>query len=312
MNASLTKNEFSFPSVNGVSSIHAIEWLPSGEPRAIVQIAHGVAEYADRYDDFASFLAGQGFAVAANDHLGHGLSAADETELGWFGETKGWDCVVGDMKKLRDHLAERYPQTPLFLLGHSMGSFLARTYMIKHPEDWDGVILSGTGHQPGLVCTAGALVAKAEIRRHGSKYRSPILQKLAFGSYLDEIEEPLTPNDWLSRDPELVARYTADPLCGFTATAGLMKDMMGGIAFIHKTENLAKMRKLLPVFFLSGAEDPVGGWSKGVEKVAAAFKKAGMRDIKVNLYEGGRHEMLNETNKEEVYADILAWLEEKI
>lgn len=312
MNACLTKNEFHFSSVNGINNIHAIEWQPEGDIRGVLQIAHGVAEYVDRYNDFASFLAGHGFVVAGNDHLGHGQSVADESELGWFGEKDGWDMVVGDMKKLHDLLGDKYPGKPMFLLGHSMGSFLARTYMAMHPKDWYGVILSGTGHQPGLVCRAGGLVAKKEIKKRGSKYRSPILQKLAFGSYLKRIENPATANDWLSRDAELVAKYTADHLCGYTATAGLMRDMMQGLDFIRRPENLAKMRKLLPVFFLSGAEDPVGGWAKGVEQVAASFKKAGMLDVKVKLYEGGRHEMLNEINKEEVYGDILSWLEEKV
>lgn len=312
MEMTLTKNEFFFQSDCRGHTIRAIEWRPVGEIKSVVQIAHGVAEHIERYEAFAAFLCENGIAVFANDHLGHGKSVNDETELGWFGESNGWHVVVGDMKKLHDIIRGKHPGKPVFLLGHSMGSFLARTYITLHPDDFHGVILSGTGQQPALICRAGGFMAAQEIRKHDSKYRSPLLNKMAFGSYLSKIEKPATPNDWLSRDAELVARYTADPLCGYVATAGLMRDMMQGLLFIQKKENLSKMRKLLPVLFLSGAEDPVGAWSKGVEQAAASFKKVGMRDVKVKLYPGGRHEMLNETNKEEVYADILAWLNEKI
>lgn len=312
MEMTLTKTEFFFQSASRGHTIRAVEWRPAGEIRAVVQLAHGVAEYIDRYDAFAAFLCENGFAVFGNDHLGHGKSVSDEAELGWFGENDGWNLVIDDMKRLYDIIRGKHPGKPVFLFGHSMGSFLSRSYLCLHPEDYDGVILSGTGQQSALICRAGALVAGQEIRRHGSQYRSPLLHNMAFGSYLKKIENPATANDWLSRDAALVARYTEDPLCGFVATAGLMRDMMQGLLFMQKKENLAKMRKLLPVLFLSGAEDPVGGWTKGVEQSAAAFKKAGMRDLKVKLYPGGRHEMLNEINKEEVFADILAWLNEKL
>ncbi len=312
MEITLTKNEFFFQSASRGHTIRAVEWRPAGEIKAVVQIAHGVAEYIDRYEDFAAFLCENGFAVFGNDHLGHGRSVNDESELGWFDENNGWHLVVGDMKRLYDIIRGKHPGKPIFLFGHSMGSFLSRTYISVNPEDFDGVILSGTGQQPALVCRAGGFMASQEIRKNGTKYRSEKLQKLAFGSYLNKIENPATANDWLSRDAELVARYTEDHLCGYVATAGLMRDMMQGLLFIQKKENLARMRKLMPVFFLSGAEDPVGNWSKGVEQAAASFKKAGMRDVKVTLYPGGRHEMLNEINKEEVYDDILAWLNEKI
>lgn len=312
MNPAVVKSASYFPSADGKHSIHCIRWAPKESPRAVLQIAHGVAEHIGRYDDFASFLAGEGFLVAANDHLGHGMSAEGESELGWFGEKNGWELVVADMKTLHDSLRREYPELPIFLLGHSMGSFLSRTYMIRHPQDWSGVILSGTGQMPQLVCKAGVGVAKLVIRHRGSRYRSPLLDKLAFGSYLDEIEEPQCDKDWLSRDCEVIQKYMEDPLCGYMPSAGLMLEMMKGLAFIGKEENIKKMRALLPVFFVSGSEDPVGGWSKGVKLAVAGFKKAGMRDLKVRIYEGGRHEMLNELNKDEVYADILSWLNEKI
>ncbi len=313
MNLSVTKNEFFFPSTNGTSHIHAIEWLPEdGEIRAVLQIAHGVAEYVDRYDGFARFLTQHGIAVVGNDHLGHGKSVADDSELGWFGDEGGWMTVADDIKRLRDLTGEKHPGKPYFLLGHSMGSFLTRSFIIRYPDALDGVILSGTGQQSAAACFAGSLLAGREIRRNGSKYRSETLQKLAFGSYLKKIENPSGPNDWISRDAELIRRYSEDALCGYTVSAALMRDMMFGLDFIRKPANLAKMKKTMPVLFFSGTDDPVGGWSKGVRRVVASFIRAGMKDVTLRLYDGGRHEMLNETNKQEVYDDVLAWLDEKI
>ncbi len=308
----VTKNEFFFLSTDGKTDIHAVEWLPAGPVRAVLQIAHGVAEYIDRYDAFARLMASEGVAVCGNDHLGHGLSVSEEKPLGFFGAEKGWELVVGDMKKLRDMLSEKFSGRPLLLLGHSMGSFLARSYLPRYPEDFYAAILSGTGQQPPLLCRAGQLLAKWEILRRGAQYPSETLRKIAFGSYLDRIEDPTGPNDWLSRDAELVARYGEDPLCGGTSSAALMRDMMGGLLLIQNEKYLANMRKLMPILFLSGEADPVGGWGEGVKKAAAMFIRLGMRDVKVKLYPDGRHEMLNELNKEEVYADILAWINEKI
>lgn len=313
MNKAVTKNEFTFPSTNGVNQIHCIEWLPAdGEIRAVVQIAHGVAEYVNRYDGFARFLAAQGFAVVGDDHLGHGLTAADKSELVWFGEENSWMTVVDDLYALRTLYGERHPGVPYYLLGHSMGSFLTRSFMIRYPEALDGVIISGTGQQNALTCFAGKALAEREICLHGSKYRSEKLQKMAFGSYLKKIEHPTSANAWICRDAELVARYDADPLCGGTATAGLMRDMMTGLDYIRRASNLEKMKKTMPVLFFSGTDGPVGSWSKGVKAAVASFIKAGMKDVTLRLYDGGRHEMLNETNKDEVYADVLAWLNEKL
>lgn len=312
MYETVLKNEFYFQSTSNLSDIHAVEWLPQGEAKAVLQIAHGVAEYIERYEDFASFLTTHGFAVVGNDHLGHGKSFHFEDEMGWFGDDHGWHKVCDDMKKLYDLEKEKFPNVPYFLLGHSMGSFLARTYIIDYPDDLDGVIISGTGWQHALTCDAGMALADMEIRLHGSKYRSDTLQKIAFGGYLKNIENPATENDWISRDAELVKRYTEDTLCGYIATAGLMREMMYGIRYIGRDSKLAAMNRSMPVFFFSGAEDPVGDWSKGVQQTAASFLTAGMTDVTVKLYEGGRHEMLNEINKQEVYEDVLAWLQLKM
>ena len=302
-------SDFTFPSSDGVHSIHCRQWLPEGDVRMAVQLVHGVAEHIRRYDAFAAYLAGQGIAVTGDDHLGHGESIHDSSELGWFAEKDGWELLVKDEKYLRDKLREQFPGVPLVLFGHSMGSFIARTYIGWYPGDHDGCILSGTGAQPAVVCAAGKALAGREIRKNGSKYRSPVLQKIAFGGYLKGIENPIGANDWICRDEAVIRAYDADPLCGFTATAGLMRDMMEGLSIIGRSGHMAMMKKSMPVLFIAGGADPVGGWGKGVEKVASAFRKAGMENVTVRIYPGARHEVLNEMEKETVWADVLNWLE---
>lgn len=305
-------SDFTFSSSNGTNTIHCRRWLPDGNVRCVVQLVHGVAEHIDRYDAFARFLADRGIAAAGDDHLGHGKSIRDESELGWFHEKNGWEYLVRDEKKLHDMLAESFPGIPMVLFGHSMGSFISRTYLGLFPSDFTACVLSGTGRQPAIVCKAGMFLANLEIKKHGSKYRSPFLQKMAFGSYLKRIEDPIGPNDWISRDKTVIRQYDADPLCGFTATAGLMRDMMSGLLLIGRNSHMAKMDKEKPILFIAGEEDPVGNYGRGVTQVANAFRKAGMLDVSVKLYPGARHEVLNELNRKEVRNDVLTWIEEKI
>ncbi len=303
--------ESTFLSSDGKTDIYCREYAPDGEARGIVQLAHGVAEHITRYDSFAQFLAAHGYLVVGNDHLGHGKSVASEAELGCLGESGGWDHVVEDMHTLHDLTAARYPGKPYYLFGHSMGSFLARTYIIRYRGGLDGVILSGTGQQSKLLILGGGLMGRAEARRHGAAFRSERLQKLAFGKYNDGFDSVRTDFDWLSRDEAVVDAYIADPLCGYTASAGLFRDMMDGLAYLSRPANLDRMRKDLPVYFMSGACDPVGENGKGVTRAYRSFLRAGMTDVSLKLYPGGRHEMLNEINNGEVYQDILAWLDGK-
>lgn len=305
-------NEFTFLSSNGKNHVFVRECVPDGEIRGVVQIAHGIAEHSKRYMPFMEFLAENGFVAAANDHLGHGKTAADESELCYFAPKNGWDLVVEDMDQLHRVEAAKYPDVPYFVLGHSMGSFLTRTYIIRHPEGLKGAIISGTGQNPGIVVSSGKLMAKLEILDHGDKYRSPLLDKLAFGNYNKGYDTVRTNSDWLTRDEAIVDEFIADPLCGKVATAGLFKDLMTGLQFIWKTENLNKMNKAMPVYFFAGDKDPVGANGENVKKVYNRFLKVGMQDVKLKLYKDGRHEMLNELNKEEVYADVLAWLNSKL
>ena len=308
----MTEKEFFFVSCNERTPIHCILWLPEGEPRAVVQIAHGISSHVRRFAPLAEFLCGHGFAVAGNDHLGHGRSVDGEENRLFFGENSGWELVLGDMRKLTVQLKARFPGLPVFLLGHSMGSFLARCYAIRFPQGVDGLILSGTGHpSPALVSTA-LTVADREIRRHGSRWQSKRLSGLVFGQYNRNFAPARTPYDWLTRDETVVNRYISDASCGGIPTAGLFRDMMYGIRFMCREKNLCRMDKTLPVYFFAGEMDPVGECGKGVLRAYMAFIRAGMEDVTLKLYPGGRHEMLNEINRSQVRQDILWWLESKL
>lgn len=313
VNSMAQVQEFFFHSSDGHGKLHGIRWLPdSGEPKAVLQIAHGVAEYVARYDLFARFLADSGFAVVGNDHLGHGKSAPSKEDKGFFADKDGWNTVVKDMHLLYEQERAQYRGCPYFLLGHSMGSFLARTYLIKYPGELAGCIISGTGSQPLALCNFGLFAARLERLRLGPRGKSKFLDNLSFGSYNKRITPHRTPNDWLSRDSMIVDKYYNDEDCGFISSVSLFSDMLSGIKYISDRKNLQKMQKDLPILFMSGEMDPVGSYGKGVTAAYQSFLDAGCTDVTLKLYPEGRHEMLNETNKEEVYADIRQWLESKL
>lgn len=305
------RKEFYFPSSDGLTQIHAVEWQVEN-PIGIVQIAHGVSEYALRYEPFAQYLNSKGFAVVANDHIGHGLSLADGAAPLYFGRHNGWQHVVDDVYTLRDMTGKKYPELPYFLLGHSMGSFIARTYLIRYPGTLSGAIIMGTGQQSPALILGGRAFAKIEGRRIGFDQFSPAVDQLAFGAY----NKPFAPNrtkfDWLSVNEENVDAYIADPLCGGGASIGLFSDMLGGIGFIGKQSNVNTMNVNTPVLFVSGDHDPVGDMGRGVKKAYASFRKAGVKDVSFKLYPGLRHEILNEACREEVYEDLWKWIEQRM
>ena len=259
-----------------------------------------------------SILAANGFVAVGNDHLGHGKSILYSGEQGFFAEEDGWTHVVDDMNALREIVRKEYPDIPYVFFGHSMGSFLTRTYLIRYPDQYDGAIISGTGHQSPALAFAGYALAELEVLKGNGRKPGHALNDIAFGSYCSKIPDKRTEFDWLSRDNAVVDRYIADPLCGFVATNSLFRDMMFGIRFIIKQSNINKMNRSKPIYFMSGSADPVGEYGKGVENAYKAFCKAGLEDVMMRLYPDGRHEMLNETNKESVYTDILSWIKEKI
>ncbi|MEA4965677.1 MAG: alpha/beta hydrolase [Oscillospiraceae bacterium] len=295
----------------GKGKIFCRVWEPQGEVRAVLQIVHGVAEHTERYDDFARFLNQKGILVAAEDHMGHGKSLGEGDVQGFF--FGGWEAAVADSRQLQERLQKEYPDVPCFLLGHSMGSFMVRTMLISYPDSGiRGAIVSGTGWQPTAALKLGARLCGSEAKKRGEQAVSPLINKMVFGGYNRHFQPVRTPHDWICTDEAVVDRYEADPLCGFDATVGLSRDMFSGIRRIQNPENLKKMQKDLPVWFFSGSLDPVGNRGKGVRKTVEAFRRAGMRDVSVTLYEGYRHEMLNERNKTQVYADVLRFLETHI
>lgn len=304
--------DFTFRSSTARNTIHARKCIPDSAPRAIVQIVHGIAEHINRYDDFMNFLAENGILAVGDDHLGHGQSVTEADDLGFFNDKDGWDYAVMDEERLHDLIVDEYPNIPYIFFGHSMGSFITRTLIIKHPEMYDAAIISGTGHQSKALVYGGGIMANALVALKGARRDGKALNDVAFGTYLSHIENPRTPFDWLSRDVAAVDKYIADPMCGFICKASLYRDMMGGVKFVTSQKNINKMNKEKPIYFMSGAEDPVGDYGVGVEKAYKAFCDAGLHDVKMRLYPGGRHEMLNETNHTEVYKDILDWINEKI
>lgn len=304
--------ESTFLSCDGCHEVYVRWWLPDGPVRGVVQIEHGVAEYIQRYDTFMQYLAEHGFVAVGDDHLGHGRTAKDETELGYFGPENGWSLVVGDVHRLHTLLRTEFPNVPMFLFGHSMGSFIVRTYAILNGRDLDALIVCGTGNQATPLVMAGKAAAGMEMRFRGSNYRSQKLNDLIFGAYNVKFGETRTPNDWLCRDETVVDAYTADPLCGGIPTVGLIYEMMRGIAFVTKRKNVAKVPEDLPVLLIAGAADPVGEQGKGVIKAYRLYLDAGLKDVSLKLYPDGRHEILNELNREEVFQDVLEWLEKQM
>ncbi len=306
-------SEYFFPSSDGKTLIHVNQWTPVGrEIVGVVQIAHGVAEYGRRYAPFAEYLCGHGFVVVANDHLGHGQSVIEGSPMVYLGEKDGWRHVVDDIEELRRRTAQVFSGKPYFLFGHSMGSFLSRTHLIRYPGRLDGCILCGTGHQSAAMIAGGKLIADREIKRLGKKAYSVRADQLAFGAYNRHFPPTRTKFDWISASGSNVDDYIADPLCGGDTTLGLFRDMLDGLSYITKQSNINKMDKELPVFFIAGDQDPVGDMGKGVEKAYRCFKKAGIRDVNIKLYHGLRHEILNEASKKYVYRDVLDWLEARI
>lgn len=283
-------------------------WKPAGEVRAVVQLVHGMAEHIARYDRLARDLCAAGYAVAGHNHLGHGPEAKKE-DLGFFAAESGWSAVVEDVHKARLLLEEHFDHKPHILLGHSMGSFAAREYLLCHARGLKACVLSGTGWFPGAVCGAGMTAARLCGMINGWHKPAPLVDKLAFGGQNKAFEPARTKFDWLSRDEQEVDKYVADPLCGFIFTARGYYDMFSGLKALADLPRLKNMPADLPVHFISGGADPVGAAGKGVETVSRQFIAAGMKKTDVRLYEGARHELFNETNREEVTRDLIAWLD---
>ncbi len=301
--------EFEYPSSDGKSRIAASRWMPEGEPKAVVQILHGICEYVGRFDELARYLCGRGFLVTGNDHLGHGRTAELNGKRGILAEKDGWMRAAEDVRRLRELTGERYPGLPFFMLGHSMGSFLLRTYLIRWPGELSGAVIAGTGQEPAAVLAFGRTLAAVIGTLAGKEHVSPLMHGLAMGSYNRQFAPNRTPADWLTRDKAAVDKYLADKRCGFIPSVWLYRDMLGGMLYISRRKNLDRMDPSTPVYIYSGDRDPVGGRGRGVRTVYGYFRDRGVKDLTLRLYEGGRHEMHNEINRGEVFRDLSDWLE---
>lgn len=287
------------------ADIHVHSWLPDGAPRAAFQIAHGLAEHAARYGRLAQELTARGFAVYANDHRGHGQTAAAD-DLGFFAESEGWRKCVGDLWTLNRRIAADHAGLPIVLLGHSMGSFMAQDFVADHSEAIASLVLSGSNGPPPAIAGVGRMIARIERLRQGARGKSALLQAMMFGEFNKPFKPARTDFDWLSRDPAEVDAYVADPFCGFAFSNQLAVDLLDALGGLLKPERLARIRKDLPIYIFSGSDDPVGA---NLPALADAYRRAGLANVEMRLYPGARHETLNETNRDEVAADLVRWAE---
>jgi alpha-beta hydrolase superfamily lysophospholipase len=290
------------------TQLHVNRWLPDGPAKAVVQVAHGMAEHSDRYARFAERLTAAGYAVYANDHRGHGGTARTPDDAGYLADENGFDTVVDDLRLVADHARSEQPGLPFFLFGHSMGSFLSRAYAARY-ADLDGLVLSGTAGDPGVLGQVGRALATAQGRVRGRRHPSGLMDQLTFGQYGASFKPNRTKFDWLSRDEAEVDLYVADQRCGAVFTSGFFADLLGGLSAVNSDRVASRVPKDLAIYLMSGSLDPVGNKTKGVQQVADQYRRVGVTDVTTRFWPDGRHEMLNETNREEVMADIIAWLD---
>ena len=306
----MKKEDIYFESRDGVSKLHAIVWSDETKnPIGILQIIHGMAEYIDRYDDFARFMVGKGFVVVGDDHLGHGDSVGENGTYGYFCKKDPATVLVRDEHRLKKLMEAKYPGVPYYILGHSMGSFIARNYLNRYGSGIQGMIVMGTGNQSKALLGASKVLVGLTGFFCGEKHVAKFINKLAFGTFNRAIEDAKTNVDWLTKDEAIVDKYIADERCGFTFTVNGFRGLFELIYRLQKPKNLVTIPKKIPVFFVSGEEDPVGDYGEGVIGAKNDLVRAGLENVSMKLYPGDRHEILNETDKDIVYQDIYEWLE---
>ena len=306
----MKKEHIYFESRDGVSKLHAIVWSDKTKnPIGILQIIHGMAEYIDRYDDFARFMVGKGFVVVGDDHLGHGDSVGENGTYGYFCKKDPATVLVRDEHRLKKLMEAKYPGVPYYILGHSMGSFIARNYLNRYGSGIQGMIVMGTGNQSKALLGASKVLVGLTGFFCGEKHVAKFINKLAFGTFNRAIEDVKTNVDWLTKDEAIVDKYIADERCGFTFTVNGFRGLFELIYRLQKPKNLVTIPKKIPVFFVSGEEDPVGDYGEGVIGAKNDLVRAGLENVSMKLYPGDRHEILNETDKDIVYQDIYEWLE---
>lgn len=309
----MKREEFYFDSRDGENKIHAVRYTPENEKvRCVVQIVHGMAEHVGRYEALAECLTAQGFVVTAQDHLGHGKSVAEGGAFGYFCEQDPATVVVRDVHRLKKMTQTLYPGIPYVIIGHSMGSYILRSYICRYGSGIDGAIIMGPGMSPVALVKLAKLIAGVEKLFCGSRHVSTFMDKLVFGKYNQRIANPRTGKDWLTRNDSCVDEYLADPLCGFTFTVNGFATLFELTDRIGKQENLNKIPKELPVYILYGDEDPVGEYGRGVERAYRLLQETGLTNLQMKQYPGDRHELINEPDRETVIKDICNWINSTI
>lgn len=307
------KEEFTYDSRDNETKIHAVSWVPQkGEIKGVVQIVHGMVEYIDRYDNFANYLAQKGFVVVGNDHLGHGASVEADSDWGYFCKKDGESILVRDVHRLKKLTQKAFPGKPYFILGHSMGSFIVRKYIMEYGKGIDGAIIMGTASKPLPLLNWGVFLTKMLSMIHGDKYRSKMINNHAFGSFNRQFSPARTKHDWLTKDAKQVDAYENDERNQFIFTVNGYRTLFKIFIYIQQEENFVNVRKDLPVFLVSGAKDPVGDFGEGVKKAYELLKRVGYSNVQMKLYEDDRHEILNETDKDVVYKDLENWIVQQI
>ena len=304
-----SENGNTFVSDTGLAEIYYQSWTPDDPEnvKGIFQIIHGMAEYGDRYEEFAKFLTTIGFAVYVSDHVGHGRSVKTNDDLGYFGEKNGWKSFVEDAHSVTLRAKKEFPDVPVVLFGHSMGSFVARSYISKYAEDINAAIICGTSG-PNPASGMGIFLAETIAKIKGSRHKSNLINSVAFGAYNKRCASPGDNGfGWLTTDKAIVKKYNDDPLCGFLFTAKGFCDLFSVLDNVSKKEWYTSVPINLPVLIISGKEDPVGSYGKGVEKVYNDLVNTGHKKVTIRLYDRMRHEILNEFGKEEVMVNIAQW-----
>ncbi len=300
-----------FTGSDGKSQIAYYIYAPTDrEPVGIVQISHGMCEYIERYEPLAEYLCERGVVLCGNDHLGHGATAPSAEEYGFFAEEDGVRYLISDLHKMTTLVKQEFPSLPLFLVGHSMGSFLARAYLTRYGEELQGAIIVGTSGGNPLLKTAIRLADRA-AKKHGGHYRSNRLNRLAFQTYNDRTERR-TDYDWLCKDIFVVDRYIANERCTFVFTAAGFRDLFTVLDEVSDKEWAENCPKDLPMLLMAGEEDPVGDYGKGVRKVACRLIDAQVTDLSLRMYPDCRHEIFNEPEKEEIFSDLYRWMMGKL
>lgn len=308
----MREREFYLPSSSKGFQLRCMEWIPDGEVKAVLQIAHGMVEHIGRYAEFGRWLAENGIAVIGHDHLGHGKTVVEKEDFGHFGSDHGISHVIKDMRRVTIYAKKKYAGRKLFLLGHSMGSFLTRKYLSVYEDGPDGFILMGTGAPAPALVSVGKVCAGLIARLKGNRFRSRLLYELSLGNYNRKFKPVKTPYDWLTRDESLSRDFGEDELCQFIFTAKAYEEFFGLILAAGEAEAKKQVRIDAPILIVSGDQDPVGDNGAGVNKVYKSYHNAGAADLAMDLYSGARHELLHEINREDVFGDLYRWITERI